>query len=955
MQENRSIVKFVFVCVLVLVISITGTLIASKYLNVFANKQVHSSQINNEQDDVHGYIKLLNERLKLNELSIDDGYVLIDNLFKMDEQLSNMKYADNLKTGWIKVEDKAVNEYTFYFSNCMVSRIKYCEYVDENKNIVKSDYANCSEVIREYKYEEEFRYTGEKGLDYTVSQNYNTIEFNEESDSFQYTGHMKFYNIEDYVCFGDPEDYGNCSDIECVGCVECIRDWTRCIKRAMSDVIITGGVVYFPTREYLVDVDDDSGLEYEILPNGKKSSFDAKKTYTDRGRGISLVGNFVTYQENIVDIPKGFAPIIIDFCGSKLKLEKNHVANYRIIEVRDCKYFEVKNGTVQGDRMEHDYTEFLYDGVQVHPQSGDAGDHTQGYGISIKSTENAIVSNMDVYDLTADALAFNKSVLWTNGTCIGNETNVEVKYTFAHHSRRQGITIGDIDSVNIHHTEIAYIGGGNRLNSDGTYSLEIGWASKEDEEKYGGLLSSEEKNLVGTLGVGRNPMAGIDIEPDRGSRLAEKIIVNNVYIHTTDGFSIVGVGSSSCHHTTGDLLISNSFIDGFICLSEDQDEYVNGVFYPAEKILLKNNIILHSDPVVQIGYELDENLQGKIDVWCALETTNITYSQCIIRKTFKGHMSFFNVGNTYDGCLVEQDKDSLIYLENPQKDTFTPNGYFRFSENCNIVNTTFRNLIGAQVNSSYWYAHGVVFVDNGLGNNYGNTFDNCSVMLNSVTLGKADELSICDVSKASKFYGGMAYIYSGGKTILNNCTFVTTKTKATAKHIEMNYCVFLNTDTIFGDNNGDARADRLVNNCYFQFDNESMFSSRLNRGTHWGGTWKDSVIRIENDVTVSNLKCKYTGEAKVQPHFTFMSMTDLDDVLLTQISLNRNMQTKASLLYRNNEYSTKDSCHTGSHNYAGLCFYDGNEWLDYVREQASINSNKIYLLAYKMMLENGYY
>jgi hypothetical protein len=83
-------------------------------------------------------------------------------------------------------------------------------------------------------------------------------------------------------------------------------------------------------------------------------------------------------------------------------------------------------------------------------------------------------------------------------------------------------------------------------------------------------------------------------------------------------------------------------------------------------------------------------------------------------------------------------------------------------------------------------------------------------------------------------------------------------------------------------------------------------------------------------------------EELIEKCFTVL---DLDDIDLTQISLNLEMETKASLLYRNNNYSTEERAHSGSHDYKGLCFYESDEWLSYVKEQANVNDNKIYLLA----------
>ena len=215
--------------------------------------------VNNEKDDVSKYIKKLNNKLKYNQINLKDGYILIDDLINIDDSLKNIKFANNLRTGWVKVENKKVDEYTIYFVNCMVSRIKYCEYVDESQNILYSSYADSNEVIRNYKYEEEYRLVGDKGLEYTITQNYNTIYHNDSTDNYEYTGEMKFYNIQDYVTFGEPNDYTECLNDDCNGCLDCIKDWTRCIKKATDDAMLTGGVVYFPTSEYLVDLDDDSG------------------------------------------------------------------------------------------------------------------------------------------------------------------------------------------------------------------------------------------------------------------------------------------------------------------------------------------------------------------------------------------------------------------------------------------------------------------------------------------------------------------------------------------------------------------------------------------------------------------------------------------------------------------------------------------------------------------------
>lgn len=77
--------------------------------------------------------------------------------------------------------------------------------------------------------------------------------------------------------------------------------------------------------------------------------------------------------------------------------------------------------------------------------------HAHGHGIELLNSENVYVTNMKVYNVIGDALY------------IGGQSNtINPKTTITdcefHHSRRQGITIGESDATYIKNTTIHHIG-----------------------------------------------------------------------------------------------------------------------------------------------------------------------------------------------------------------------------------------------------------------------------------------------------------------------------------------------------------------------------------------------------------------------------------------------------------------------------------------------------------------
>ena len=239
-------------------------------------------------------------------------------------------------------------------------------------------------------------------------------------------------------------DLVNVKDFGAIG--DGITDDTLAIKEATKYVNEKGGILYFPLGVYYVDV-SNSGENVMSLESNKK--------------------------------------IIVDFFCSTILLKENPYVSYNVINVNNCTSIELRNGFLVGDRKNHDYTTI-------------SATHEFGYGISLNQTIFGEILNMDISDMTGDAI-INK-----NGESGGRIT---INQSNLHHCRRQGISILDSDVVNVKNTKIHHIG---------TFD-----------------------NIAGTA-----PMTGIDIEPASGTKTVNSVLIDNVDIKDTTSFGIVNVNES---------------------------------------------------------------------------------------------------------------------------------------------------------------------------------------------------------------------------------------------------------------------------------------------------------------------------------------------------------------------------------------------------------------------------
>jgi len=250
----------------------------------------------------------------------------------------------------------------------------------------------------------------------------------------------------------------NIKDYGAVG--DGITDDTAAIKTAIEELNENGGALYFPIGTYLVSA------------SASKDSV------------INLNSN---------------KDILIDFYGSTIQLAANDYAYYDVIKATNCSNVVLRNGVLIGDRMTHDYSQVDADNT-----------HEFGYGINSNQSKNVLIHNMDISNMTGDAV-FNRS-----GESGGTTT---VRNCNLHHCRRQGLTILDSDITKVENTEIHHIG------------------------TFDGI-------------AGTNPMSGIDIEPDSGTFVANSVILDNVNIYDTTRWGVVN-GKSNAN----EIKIYNSNIE----------------------------------------------------------------------------------------------------------------------------------------------------------------------------------------------------------------------------------------------------------------------------------------------------------------------------------------------------------------------------------------------------------
>lgn len=352
-------------------------------------------------------------------------------------------------------------------------------------------------------------------------------------------------------------------------------DDTESIKNAVN-ALNDGDTLFFPYGTYLVSFDSQASVLHKSVIKLKD-----KKNIT------------------------------IDFHGSTIKVKPNGFDRYYVIYIQECENFIIKNGTLIGDKIQHDYVTT-------------SGTHELGYGILIDRSLSALadsekcygkIENMDIGYFIGD------SIVTRNGYSRGK---IIIDNCYLHNNRRQGISVLASDKINILNTTIEYIG------------------------TYDGI-------------DGTSPQAGIDIEANSDTRNVNELYLNNVKIKHTTVRGLI----KSAQTSVQSFIMKNSEIsqidyedvgyveNSIIGLDNDSTlrptcyslltftnctfQDVKGAFLKAKK--LYNCIVNGKDETIEVNnhiYTVEESSN------CVIENMNIKHNNSI---------SFgVNINNIFKNC-----------------------------------------------------------------------------------------------------------------------------------------------------------------------------------------------------------------------------------------------------------------------------------------------------------------
>ena len=208
----------------------------------------------------------------------------------------------------------------------------------------------------------------------------------------------------------------------------------------------------------------------------------------------------------------------IDLQGSTIILDANRSPFYSIFHFKNCN-FKLSNGALVGDRIEHNYAPYTYNGDKIQKS------HELGYGVDNQGSVGKI-ENLDISQFTGDGIYSGNNADWTPSFTVYSRAFSEIIKCNIHHCRRQGITVGESNGAVIKDTEIHHIG-----TFDGV--------------------------------KGTAPMSGIDLEFELDESHCDSVVLDSVKIYDCTEFAIVG---SNKGDVLDKLRIVNSDLTGRIAI-----------------------------------------------------------------------------------------------------------------------------------------------------------------------------------------------------------------------------------------------------------------------------------------------------------------------------------------------------------------------------------------------------
>ena len=277
----------------------------------------------------------------------------------------------------------------------------------------------------------------------------------------------------------------------------------------------------------------------------------------------SITGITTTKMETAGIITK--SNVKIDLNQSIIKQEKNNSIAYICISIQDCNNVEVCNGIIIGDKKEHEYV----------PNS----ENQWGHGVYIKNANGIMLNNLEIYNAIGDGICISGEFVNEANTT----NNITIKNCNIHDNRRQGISVGSGNKINIYNNEIYDIGGSP-------------------------------------------PHTGIDLEPNGGWQRVSNVIIQGNKIYNTKSNRAVSInayvknvdiienemnGGIYANYIEDYISIANNIMKNGSIYLEYREQYI------MNRVLIKNNeldnITINVEGCDYI--EVDSNtIKGKKDI-----------------------------------------------------------------------------------------------------------------------------------------------------------------------------------------------------------------------------------------------------------------------------------------------------------------------------------------------------
>jgi hypothetical protein len=229
--------------------------------------------------------------------------------------------------------------------------------------------------------------------------------------------------------------------------------------------------------------------------------------------------------------------INLDLNQSTLIQPSNGAQWYGIFHLDGSKNVTICNGKLIGDRNTHDYVTIPYS-------------HEFGMGVICWAVENVCLSNLDISQMTGDAILVYGNGYDTPSADGGTiSRNILITGCTLSYCRRQGITVSGAQSVEISYNDINHISG--------------------TAPQCGIDLEGEHDWLVSNIYIHDNSFSSIETAAVLFHRNAEKCNLSNNYIE----------GKLSVYYGKDITITGNTIVDGAIYLTNTPEVYNTMIEY----------------------------------------------------------------------------------------------------------------------------------------------------------------------------------------------------------------------------------------------------------------------------------------------------------------------------------------------------------------------------------------